>query len=125
MGFCGQSRVSFWGTTSTPRPAPLTGAPRVRGRTETEPAAAVALDLDGDGDDDLATGGEELRLWINVRGADFREAGEEATLRLSEKGSRRRTIGIHFEAAQAIREYLEVAEELVLGAEVREVEVKV
>jgi len=43
---------------------------------DAEPAAVCALDLDGDGDDDLATGGEELRLWINVRGRDFREAGE-------------------------------------------------
>jgi integrase/recombinase XerC len=41
--------------------------------------------------------------------SDFHEDGEEATLRLSEKGGRRRTIGIHFEAAQAIREYLQKA----------------
>jgi hypothetical protein len=59
---------------------PLRGAPFPRGRQDAEPAAVVALDLDGDGDDDLAAGGEELRLWINVRGADFREAGESPYL---------------------------------------------
>ncbi len=43
---------------------------------ETAPAALVAVDLDGDGDDDLVTAGKELRLWINIRGESFREAGE-------------------------------------------------
>jgi integrase len=38
--------------------------------------------------------------------SDFREDGEEATLRLAEKRGKRRAIGIHFEAAQAIREYV-------------------
>lgn len=38
--------------------------------------------------------------------SDFHDDGEEATIRLSEKGGKRRTIGIHFEAAQAIREYV-------------------
>ncbi len=40
---------------------------------------------------------------LNV--GDFHEDGEEATLKLNEKGNRHRTIGIHFVAAEAIREY--------------------
>lgn len=43
---------------------------------ETAPAALVAADLDGDGDDDLVTAGKELRLWVNILGEGFREAGE-------------------------------------------------
>jgi hypothetical protein len=43
---------------------------------EAAPAALVAVDLDADGDDDLVTAGQELRLWINIRGEHFREAGE-------------------------------------------------
>lgn len=38
---------------------------------------------------------------------DFRQEGEEATLRLQEKGGRRRTIGLHYAASQALQEYLE------------------
>ncbi len=41
---------------------------------------------------------------------DFRQEGEEATLRLREKGDKRRTIGLHYAAAQAIQEYLQRAE---------------
>ena len=41
---------------------------------------------------------------------DFRHDGEEATLRLSEKGDKRRTIGLHCVAAQAIQEYIQRAE---------------
>lgn len=41
--------------------------------------------------------------------ADFHEDGGEATLRINEKGDKHRTIGIHFAAAQAVREYLERA----------------
>ncbi len=41
---------------------------------------------------------------------DFRHDGEEATLRLSEKGDKRRTIGLHYVAAQAIQEYIQRAE---------------
>ncbi|MCU1260562.1 MAG: hypothetical protein JWO80_3447 [Bryobacterales bacterium] len=37
---------------------------------------------------------------------DFRQEGEEATLRLREKGDKRRTIGLHYAAAQAIHEYM-------------------
>ncbi len=38
---------------------------------------------------------------------DFRQDGEEATLRLQEKGDKRRTIGLHYAAAQAVLEYME------------------
>jgi integrase/recombinase XerD len=41
---------------------------------------------------------------------DFRQEGEEATLRLREKGDKRRTIGLHWAAAQAIREYMDRAQ---------------
>ncbi len=41
---------------------------------------------------------------------DFHQDGEEATIRLHEKGDRRRTIGLHFQAAQAIAEYIDKAE---------------
>jgi site-specific recombinase XerD len=37
---------------------------------------------------------------------DFREEEDEATLRLREKGDKRRTIGLHYAAAHAIREYV-------------------
>jgi hypothetical protein len=54
--------------------------PRKVGSIDKAPEAIVALDLDGDGDDDLATAADDLRLWINVGGADFREAGESPYL---------------------------------------------
>jgi hypothetical protein len=53
---------------------------RRMGSLEGVPGSVGVLDLDGDGDDDLVTGGADLRLWINVRGADFREAGESPYL---------------------------------------------
>ena len=59
---------------------PRTGTPRRCGELPAVPTAVAVLDLDGDGDDDLATGGEDLRLWINVRGEGFREAGESPYL---------------------------------------------
>jgi site-specific recombinase XerD len=40
---------------------------------------------------------------------NFRQDGDEATLRLQEKGDKRRTIGLHYAAAQAIQEYLQRA----------------
>jgi len=45
---------------------------------------------------------------LNV--SDFHQDGDEATLRLHEKGDKRRTIGLHFTAAQAISEYIAKAE---------------
>ncbi len=41
---------------------------------------------------------------------DFRQDGDEATLRLREKGDKRRTIGLHYAAAQAIQEYVDRAQ---------------
>jgi site-specific recombinase XerD len=41
--------------------------------------------------------------------SDFHRDGEEATIRLSEKGNRHRTIGLHFAAAEAISEYIDRA----------------
>ncbi|MEZ5063095.1 MAG: VCBS repeat-containing protein [bacterium] len=57
-----------------------TGEVLRRGTLEKAPEVLGAIDLDGDGDDDLVTGGEDLRLWINVRGDQFREAGESPYL---------------------------------------------
>lgn len=41
--------------------------------------------------------------------SDVHQDGEEATIRLHEKGDKRRTIDLHFAAAQAIAEYIEHA----------------
>ena len=54
--------------------------PRRVGWIDEAPRAVAALDLDGDGDDDLATAADDLRLWINVGGSQFREAGESPYL---------------------------------------------
>jgi integrase/recombinase XerC len=51
----------------------------------------------------LSTG---CRLWLS----EFHQDGEEATMRLHEKGDHRRTIGLHYTAAQAIAEYIAKAE---------------
>lgn len=45
---------------------------------------------------------------LNVE--DFHIDGDEATIRLTEKGDKHRTIGLHFAAAEAIAQYLEAAE---------------
>jgi integrase len=45
---------------------------------------------------------------LNV--SDFHIEGDEATIRLREKGDRRRTIGLHYVAAEAIAEYIDRAE---------------
>ena len=53
--------------------------------------------------------GVRLSAGCRLEVGDFRQEGEEATLRLQEKGGKRRTIGLHYAAAQAVREYIERA----------------
>lgn len=50
--------------------------------------------------------GIPLGTACRLKVSDFHQDGDEATLRLHEKGDKRRTIGIHFTAAQAIGEYI-------------------
>jgi site-specific recombinase XerD len=54
--------------------------------------------------------GIRLATGCRLNVSDFHEDGEEATIRLHEKGDKRRTIGLHSVAAGAIAEYLEKAE---------------
>lgn len=54
--------------------------PRRMGTLNAAPTAIVLTDLDADGDDDLVTAGDDLRLWMNVRGEHFLEAGESPYL---------------------------------------------
>ena len=54
--------------------------------------------------------GIRLGTACRLKVSDFHQDGDEATLRLHEKGDKRRTIGLHFHAAQAIGEYLAKAE---------------
>jgi site-specific recombinase XerD len=53
--------------------------------------------------------GIRLTTGCRLKVSDFHQDGE-ATLKLHEKGDKRRTIGLHFNAAQAISEYIEKAE---------------
>jgi site-specific recombinase XerD len=53
--------------------------------------------------------GIRLAAGCRLEVSDFRQEAGEATLRLQEKGDKRRTIGLHYAAAQAIEEYLERA----------------
>ncbi len=53
--------------------------------------------------------GIRLSTGCRLKISDFHQDGDEATIRLHEKGDKRRTIGIHFHAAQAIQEYIEKA----------------
>ncbi len=54
--------------------------------------------------------GIRLSTGCRLKVSDFHQDGDEATLRLHEKGDKRRTIGLHFTAAQAIAEYIAKAE---------------
>jgi integrase/recombinase XerC len=54
--------------------------------------------------------GIRLATGCRLKVSDFHQDGDEATIRLQEKGNKRRTIGIHFSAAEAIQEYLAAAE---------------
>lgn len=50
--------------------------------------------------------GARISTGCRLKVSDFHQDGEETTIRLNEKGNHRRTIGLHFAAAEAIREYL-------------------
>jgi site-specific recombinase XerD len=53
--------------------------------------------------------GARLGTGCRLRVSDFHQEGEETTIRLHEKGNKRRTIGLHYAAASAIAEYMEAA----------------
>lgn len=53
--------------------------------------------------------GVRLSTACRLKVSDVHQDGEEATIRLHEKGDKRRTIGLHFAAAEAIGEYIEHA----------------
>jgi integrase/recombinase XerD len=53
--------------------------------------------------------GVRLTTGCRLKVTDFHQDGGEATLKLHEKGDKRRTIGLHFNAARAIGEYVEKA----------------
>ena len=53
--------------------------------------------------------GARLSTGCRLKVSDFHQDGDQATIRLHEKGDKRRTIGIHFAAAEAIHEYINKA----------------
>lgn len=53
--------------------------------------------------------GIRLSTGCRLKVSDFHQDGDAATIRLHEKGDKRRTIGLHYVAAQAVSEYLEAA----------------
>jgi site-specific recombinase XerD len=53
--------------------------------------------------------GARLSTACRLKVSDLHIDGDEATIRLHEKGDKRRTIGLHYQAAQAISEYIEKA----------------
>jgi integrase/recombinase XerC len=53
--------------------------------------------------------GIRLSTGCALKVSDFHQNDEEATIRISEKGGKRRTIGLHFAAAEAIAEYIREA----------------
>jgi integrase len=50
--------------------------------------------------------GARLGAGCRLRVEDFHQDPDGTTIRISEKGARRRTIGLHFTAAEAIQDYL-------------------
>lgn len=54
--------------------------------------------------------GARLGTGCRLKVSDFHRDGEESTIRLHEKGNKRRTIGLHYLAAEAIQEYIGKAE---------------
>src|SRR5581483_10902075 len=53
--------------------------------------------------------GIRLSTGCRLKVSDFHQDGEEATVRLHEKGDKHRTIGLHFAAAEAVSEYIRQA----------------
>lgn len=53
--------------------------------------------------------GARVSTGCRLKASDFRQDGDEATVKLNEKGGKRRTIVIQYAAAQAISEYVEKA----------------
>lgn len=53
--------------------------------------------------------GIRLSTGCDLKVSDFHQNDEQATIRVREKGDKRRTIGLHFAAAEAISEYIEQA----------------
>lgn len=58
---------------------------------------------------DLAGRLARLGTGCRLKVSDFHQDGEEATIRLHEKGDKRRTVGLRYAAAEAITEYLHLA----------------
>ena len=50
--------------------------------------------------------GTRISTGCRLTVGNFHQDGDEATIRINEKGNKRRTIGLHFAAAEAIGEYL-------------------
>lgn len=53
--------------------------------------------------------GARLAAGCRLKVSDFHRDGDEATIRLTEKGGKHHTIGLHFTAAEAIAEYIDRA----------------
>jgi integrase/recombinase XerC len=53
--------------------------------------------------------GARISTGCRLKVSDFHQDGDQATIKLHEKGDKRRTIGLHYAAAQAISEYIEKA----------------
>jgi site-specific recombinase XerD len=54
--------------------------------------------------------GARIGTACRLRVKDFHQDGDEATITLHEKGDKHRRIGLHFAAAEAIAEYIKLAE---------------
>lgn len=53
--------------------------------------------------------GARIGTACRLKVADFHQDGDQATIRLHEKGDKHRTIGLHFQASQALGEYISAA----------------
>jgi site-specific recombinase XerD len=53
--------------------------------------------------------GARIGTACRLKVSDFHQDGDQATIRLHEKGDKHRTIGLHFQAGQAIAEYITAA----------------